>query len=210
MIRVENLMHAFGSREISYPDFEVSASQHFWIIGNSGCGKTTLLHLLAGLRKIQQGSVTVGDQRIQNMKGVDLDKFRGQNIGLIFQKPHLLTSLSVRDNLSTAQFLASKKRDVGRVNSVLHELNLSALISSKPNQLSQGEAQRVAIARAVINKPKVILADEPTSSLDDENCSKVLDLMIKEANIYGATLIVVTHDQRVKDQIANGIKLEAL
>ena len=207
MLKVENLKYSFGQEKLVYPDFTINDAQPFAILGNSGSGKTTLLHLMAGLRKSQEGIVKIGDTDITGLSGSELDSFRGQNIGLIFQQAHLLSALTVRENLLAGQYFAGKKQQVSRVDEVLKELNLSHKALAKPVNLSQGEAQRVAIARAVINKPSIILADEPTSSLDDENCSQVLKLLIDEAKQYNASLIVVTHDQRVKDRINNGINL---
>ncbi len=207
MIAVEGLRYSYGQNSMTYPDFKVEQGANFAIIGNSGSGKTTLLHLLSGLRKSQEGKIAIDDTDITTLENRVLDQFRGKRIGMIFQQAHLLSALTVQDNLLAGQFFAGVSQRVERVREVLEELNLIDRAHSRPNQLSQGEAQRVAIARAVLNKPSVIMADEPTSSLDDENCAKVLKMLIDEAQQYNASLIVVTHDQRVKERIEDGINL---
>lgn len=207
MIRVEGLKYSYGQNSIVYPDFQVLEGNNFAIVGNSGSGKTTLLHLISGLRQCQEGSIFINETDISTLAVRELDQFRGKKIGLIFQQAHLLSALTVQDNLLAGQFFAGVDQRMDRVKEVIDELNLTGKANSKPHQLSQGEAQRVAIARAVLNKPSVIMADEPTSSLDDENCSKVLNMLIDEAHQYNASLIVVTHDQRVKERITDGINL---
>ncbi len=207
MIVVEGLKHSYGSQQIDYPDFEIPADSCFSIIGNSGSGKTTLLHLMAGLIRCQQGKINIDGTSISSLGERELDRFRGSNLGIIFQKSHLLRSLTVSENLLVSQFFSGNTQKIARVNEVLKELNLEEKSSSKPTELSQGEAQRVAIGRAVMNEPKVIMADEPTSSLDDDNCENVLNLLIAEAKHYKASLVIVTHDQRVKEVVKDGINL---
>jgi putative ABC transport system ATP-binding protein len=136
-----------------------------------------------------------------------LDKFRGQKIGFIFQKNHLISALSVEKNLAMSPYLAGLPINSERIEQVLESLGLSEKRKSKVTELSQGQAQRVAIARAVLNKPSIIFADEPTSALDDKNCYKVIELLLNVASQNQSTLVVATHDQRLKDKISNQIKL---
>ncbi len=136
----------------------------------------------------------------------EMDKFRGNNIGLVFQKSHFVNSLSVIENLQLAQYLSNKK-DSKRIESILNNLGIIDKSNKKPNQLSQGEKQRVSIALAIVNSPKLILADEPTSSLDDKNCDNVIKILKKQASDFGAQLIVITHDSRLKKHFNKSIEL---
>lgn len=181
--------------------------EHWLLQGESGSGKTTLLHILTGLLKPGKGEVVINETSIYQLPGAKLDQFRGKHIGLVFQRPHLLKSLTVFENLLIAQSFAGLKRDTDRVHQVLSSLNIADKLSNYPGQLSQGQLQRVAIARAVINKPGLIMADEPTSSLDDKNARAVLDLLIDQAELNEATLIIATHDNRVKERIEKSYSL---
>ena len=208
MIRLRNLSYSYdATKTIHFPDWEVGQGAHSLVLGESGGGKTTLLHILAGLLRFSEGEVRVADTNFSELRGHKMDVFRGKNIGLIFQKPHLLPALTVLDNLLLAQYMAELPQDKKRIGEVLEILHLAGRLHARIYELSQGEAQRIAIARAVLNKPKVLLADEPTASLDDSNSKKVLDILTEQANLHGATLIIATHDQRVKDRFAIQLKL---
>lgn len=196
-----------GQSPIYFPDFEVNPGVPLLILGQSGSGKTTLLNLLAGLLSPKTGSIHLGGTEISSLSGQTLDRFRGQHLGIVFQKPHLITALTVRQNLDLVSFFSKKK---GRsADELLQELGLSHKANAKVTVLSEGEAQRVSIARALANAPELILADEPTSSLDDENAQKVIQLLLDQAIKINAALIIVTHDQRVKNQISNYIEVKA-
>lgn len=211
MISTKDLRYSYNSNtQIEFPDWQLGADQHSLILGNSGCGKTTLLHLLGGLLKPEEGKISINDTIINELPNNQLDHFRGRNIGFIFQKPHLVRALNVEDNLYLAQFLAGLKRNNTRVEDVLNHLNIFEKRKSKVYELSEGQAQRVVIARAVINKPTLILADEPTSSLDDENCEKVIKILEDQAEESKSTLVIATHDQRLKDIIPNKLNLSKL
>jgi ABC-type lipoprotein export system ATPase subunit len=197
-----------GQAMSSFPDLRVNAGESLLILGKSGSGKTTLLNLLAGLLSPASGEVIVDGVVLSSLSGQQLDLFRGKNIGIVFQKPHLISALNVRQNLELAHFFSKKK---GReIKALLGELGILDKAESSVLTLSEGEAQRVSIARALANEPKVILADEPTSSLDDENTEKVVLLLQQQAAKIGAALIIVTHDQRVKNHIANYIEVKGL
>lgn len=155
----------------------------------------------------KEGSLEVSGENLSGKSKSKLDRFRGENIGIVFQKPHLVRSLSVKENLTLSQYLGQKKTDSKRADEVLKRLGIKELANRKIHQISQGQAQRVSIARAVINSPKLLLADEPTASLDDENCKKVIDLLKSQAEETGATLIVATHDHRVKSEFKNQLAL---
>ena len=183
---------------LTFPDWQVAPGAHCLLLGNSGSGKTTLLHLLAGFLKPTTGRVVVGDQNLSTLSEAQLDRYRGRSIGLVFQRPHLIASLTVTQNLQLAQYLAGLPSQPDLIAETLATLQLTHRSHARPATLSQGEAQRAALARALLNRPRVILADEPTSSLDDDNCNRVLDLLRQQAERYEATLIIATHDQRLK------------
>jgi putative ABC transport system ATP-binding protein len=192
---------------IKFPDLQLPNNEKQLILGQSGKGKTTFLHLLAGILSPIAGSVILGNTDITRLNSRAIDRFRGTNIGLIFQRSYFVKSLSVKDNLLLAQKLAGKSEDMGRIRAVLQQVDVLDKLNKLPTQLSIGEQQRVSIARAVINEPTVILADEPTSALDDFNAERVAELLENTAHLYGANLIVVTHDQRLKKRFKNVLEL---
>lgn len=193
-----------------FPDIDIQQGAHYLILGASGTGKTTLLHLLSGLLVPKKGSIFIQDKNISTMNGAVLDQFRGKNLGIVFQVPHFLTALTVSENLEIAQKLPGNTIDKSRIKTVLSRLNLGDKIHAYPQQLSQGEKQRVSIARAIINQPAVIFADEPTSALDDENCVEVTKLLKQTAEENNATLVIVTHDNRLKEEFENKIILDKI
>lgn len=207
MLQINNLQHSYGDTSIQYPDWEVEEGNHALILGNSGCGKTTLLHLIGGLMQPSSGSLRIAGQDLSQISSRKLDHFRGENIGIIFQRPHLVRSLTVKENLLLAQLLGKRETTSKLAEETLDQLGILSLKDRKIHQISQGQAQRVSIARAVINKPKLLLADEPTASLDDENCERVIELLKSQAEQTGSTLIVATHDQRVKSEFQNQLTL---
>ena len=208
MIRVKDISFAYkGSDSLSFPDFEYAQGEHALVLGQSGCGKTTLLHLLAGLLTADKGSIDIAGSNLSNLNGGALDKFRGQNIGVIFQKPHFVKAIRVDENVMLAQKLGGGKADKAKAHSILETLGLGHKLNSKVTDLSEGEKQRVSIARALVNEPKLILADEPTSALDDTNCEAVIKLLKEVSEKSNSTLLIVTHDNRLKDQFSNKIEL---
>ena len=190
----------------NFQNIDLKSTENLLIIGNSGVGKTTLMHLLAGLLKSNSGSIKLFDKELSQLSSHQLDSFRKNNIGIVFQRPHFVNSLTLKENLQLAQYIANKK-DNNRIEDILKNLNIFDKSNKKTNQLSQGEKQRASIALAIVNSPKLILADEPTSSLDDTNCSKVIKLLKKQATDFGAQLIVITHDSRLKKHFKKSIEL---
>jgi len=204
MITIQSIQHIYKRGEtLSFPDWTVRQGEYWLMQGNSGSGKTTLLHIVCGLLKPLAGEVHINDTNIYKLDNGQADHFRGRNIGLIFQRPHLVKSLNVLENIMLAQSCAGLPIDKKRIGNVLSSLGMTGKMKSYPAQLSQGQLQRVTIARAVVNKPALIMADEPTSSLDDVHTRSVLALLINQAKENGATLIIATHDQRVKEKITN-------
>jgi putative ABC transport system ATP-binding protein len=192
---------------MQFPDVVCGAQEHLLLLGESGTGKTTLLHLLAGMLRPSAGSIVIDNQEITNLSSRALDRFRGARIGIVFQTAHFVHSLTVEDNLTLPQFLAGNASDKQRARDLLARMNLAHKLSSRPSELSIGEQQRVAIARALMNNPAILLADEPTSALDDKNASQVIDLLEAEARNTGASLIIVTHDQRLKGRFEKRVTL---
>jgi ABC-type lipoprotein export system ATPase subunit len=209
MISVRNLSYQYDgtSRAIQFQDFSIPQGEHGLLLGESGSGKTTLLHIIGGLLRKYSGTVSIQDTALNALSEAALDTFRGRQIGFIFQRNHLISALSVEKNLALSPYLAGLPIERDRIDAVLSSLDLSEKKKSRISELSHGQAQRVAIARAVLNKPSIILADEPTSALDDKNCERVITLLTDVARQNGATLLVATHDQRLKDRISNRIDL---
>ncbi|AUC84273.1 ABC transporter ATP-binding protein [Polaribacter sp. ALD11] len=209
MIQTENLTYQYkkGTTIFSFPNITLDKGESLLILGASGIGKTTFLHLLAGLLKPIKGNVHINNVVLNRLKNNKLDTFRGKNIGLVFQKKHAIQSLNVFDNLKARLLFSNTAINKNKIETLLEELGLSKHKKSKISELSEGELQRLGIALSVIHHPQVILADEPTSSLDDKNCKIVIELLIHKAKQTHANLIVITHDQRIKSCFQNSIEL---
>lgn len=198
VLTIDNLMQRFGERTVLHLSaWSVSRAQHSLVLGASGSGKSTLLHLIAGLLGPSEGSIRIEGKALSEIRGREMDEFRGRHLGIVLQNLHLISALSLRDNLRLAQSLAGRRPEPERIERLLEQVGLSSLTMAKPDLISQGERQRAAIARALVNDPTLLLADEPTSALDDDNARRVIDLLMQQATISGATLIVATHDQRI-------------
>ena len=207
MIKTKDLEFNYDNQVFfKFPNINLKSNEDLLIIGSSGIGKTTLLHLLAGLLNSNSGSIELFGKELNQLSSHQLDRFRKNNIGIVFQRPHFVNSLTVKENLQLAQYIGNKKNN-NRIDSILKNLNILEKSNKKTNLLSQGEKQRASIALAIVNSPKLILADEPTSSLDDSNCSNVIKLLKKQATEYGAQLIVITHDSRLKKHFNKSIEL---
>ena len=208
MIQTSKLSYQYrGGNEMSFPDMAIAQGEHCLILGTSGTGKTTLLHLLSGLLSPKRGSIHIKDTAIEKMSESALDAFRGKHIGIVFQVPHFVAALTVSENLQLAQKLPGNKVDKIKIKQILDQLHLGHKLDAYPSNLSQGEKQRASIARAIINGPAVIFADEPTSALDDKNTTEVTALLQQTAVENKATLIIVTHDNRLKAAFENKIIL---
>jgi putative ABC transport system ATP-binding protein len=191
MIAVRGLEQRYGGQAVLKLDaWDVAAGERWLVLGPSGSGKTTLLHLLAGLLSPSAGTLAVGG-----------------SVGIIFQALHLIGHLSARGNLRLAQYLANAPQDDRRIEETLAALGMADKAARRPAQLSQGERQRVAIARAVVNRPKLLLADEPTANLDDDAASRAVELLLEQAGRHQATLVVATHDSRVKTHFEKTLTL---
>jgi len=209
MFKTENLTFEYkgSNKSFSFPNISLEKREELLILGKSGIGKTTLLHLLAGILKPTYGAVNYDEVNIGALSNSQLDSFRGQNVGLVFQNNHAIKSLSVLDNIKARLHFSKRPIRNSVINELLKELGLEEYKHQKVNQLSEGQLQRLGIALAVVHQPKVIFADEPTSSLDDENCKVVIELLKRQAKHSNANLIVITHDNRIKSLFTKTIDL---
>ena len=191
----------------NFPEIKIAAGESCAVVGPSGSGKTTLLHLIAGLLTPHKGSIEVAGQRIDNLVQRERDRLRGRSIGIVLQQLRLIASLTALENLLLAQRLSGLSVDRSSAKQRLTTLGLGHRIHHRPAALSQGEAQRVAIARALVGRPALLLADEPTSSLDDDNAERVLELLVEQAEQQEAALLVVTHDARIRGRLNHEVEL---
>lgn len=203
MIATKGITYSYRGRStLRYPDISCQPGEALLLTGRSGCGKTTLLHILAGLLTGYEGEVNIANTAINTLRSYKLDAFRGQQIGIVFQHAHFIRAITVRDNIMVAA-----KKDCADLDILAESLRIKHLLHTYPSRLSQGEKQRAAIARALINKPAVLLADEPTSSLDDDNAATAIQLLKEQAVACNSALVIVTHDDRLKQAIPNSISL---
>jgi putative ABC transport system ATP-binding protein len=208
MISTKNIRFSYNKeQEFIFPDLYCEAGSTLLITGDSGKGKTTYLHILAGLLSPTSGEINIAATDIVSLSEKRTDRFRGKNIGVVFQKSYFIAALTVLENLEMASWLATGKKHTKRAKKLLAQLDIDNQASKLPSQLSVGQQQRVSIARALINEPKVLLADEPTSSLDDKNAEKVMELLTSLSKEYKAALLIVTHDSRIKEKFINKITL---
>lgn len=208
MISTRKIAFSYGkSAEFAFPDILCREGETLLVTGSSGVGKTTLLHLLGGLLRPASGEITIDGVAINFFSERKLDHFRGQNIGLILQQSHFIEAFSVLENVALASWLATGKERTEKAKQLLAHLDMEMHSHKLPSQLSVGQQQRVSIARALINEPKLLLADEPTSSLDNENAFKVADLLEGLAKEFNTALVIVTHDSRLKERFSNQISL---
>ena len=209
MIHVERLRFGYeGGEDVLQLDaFDLPAANNVLVVGPSGCGKSTLLHLIAGLLLPVDGRVVVAGQDLAALAPSARDRFRGRNIGIVLQQFHLLPTLTTLQNLLVAQSIAGLTADRAAAHATLSALGVDDRVDAYPHQLSVGQQQRVAIARALVNRPKLLLADEPTSNLDDEACASVAELLLDAAQRQGVSLLIATHDSRLKARIPRQLAL---
>lgn len=218
MIDLQQIMFGWPGRPalLDIPALRIMRGERVFIYGPSGCGKTTLLNLIAGIHSAQQGSVILNHEQLSDLSGSQRDRFRADHIGLIFQQFNLLPYLSVQANVELpCQFSAVRRQRAqqraGSVTSaalhLLKELGLAELLQQPVTELSIGQQQRVAAARALIGSPEIIIADEPTSSLDSDNREAFIELLIRECDLNESTLLFVSHDQTLAAQFSRQIDL---
>ena len=200
-LTIESLGHQVsdGQRQrqlLSDLSLTVGPGECIGLMGDSGSGKTTLLNLIAGLEPIQQGQITLAGVELAQASEQQLSELRKKQLGIIFQQYNLLSSLSVQDNIAFSARLAGRY-DTALCHNLARQLDIHFLLNQYPSTLSGGELQRVAIARAMSAQPKLLLADEPTGNLDDDNSSRVVALLVKLAKSHNTALVLVTHSHNV-------------
>ncbi|MDW5442860.1 ABC transporter ATP-binding protein [Polaromonas sp. SM01] len=211
MISTRQLAYQYaGGPDLRFEDMDVAQGGVLLLRGASGSGKSTWLALAAGLLTPGAGDITVAGQSLKSLGKVAGDAWRAKTIGFLPQKLHLSSALSVFANLAMAQWAAGQAQDERRIAEALTALDVQDLAARKPAQLSGGQAQRVALARAVLLQPQVILADEPTASLDDEAARQAVELLQATAKRYGSTLVIATHDSRVAASLEGQIGFQPL
>jgi putative ABC transport system ATP-binding protein len=200
VVHVESLRHAYGDLVVLDDlGLDIEAGEHVALVGPSGSGKSTLLGLLGGLEPVQEGSVVVGGVELRGLSGRALAEHRRATVGFVFQHFGLLDTLTAAENVALACTLAGAGRGAGRRRAadLLAAVGLTERAGHRPPHLSGGERQRVALARALANRPRLILADEPTGNLDTDSARRVVDLLAALPADTGCTVVVVTHDPEV-------------
>jgi putative ABC transport system ATP-binding protein len=214
-VRIRGLEHEYGTGERRLPvlrgvDLDIEAGGHVALTGSSGAGKSTLLALVGGLERPQRGELRVDGEELSRLRGGALSAYRRRTVGFVFQHFGLVQVLTARENLELALALAGLPRPAraARAAALLDQVGLSARADHRPAQLSGGEQQRVAIARALANRPRLLLADEPTGNLDDAASARVLDLLDQMRVERGCTLVVVTHNHAVAERAPRRVRLD--
>ena len=208
LLAIRGLKHSYAAQQVLEKlDIELAQGAHHLLLGPSGSGKTTLINAIAGLLEPDAGSIAIDGEPMTGRPPAARDRLRRDKIGLVFQSLRLVSALTVRDNLRLAGRLSGRPPSDEAIDGLLAQLGIGHRASAKPRSLSQGEAQRAAIARALMGKPRLLIADEPTSALDDDNARNIASLLIDTADRHGSTLLIATHDQRLKALIPRAICL---
>ena len=210
MIKANNIYYSYDKLQVlKVVDLEVKKGEFISILGDSGAGKTTLLQLLGTLEKIQKGTLEINNQNIKNLSEKELNHFRNQEIGFVFQFHNLLPEFTALENICLPGFISGIKKEKveKRANELIEHLGLSNRSNHKPNELSGGEQQRVAVARALINSPSIILADEPSGNLDSKNANILHNLLLNLNKKFQHTLIVITHNNTFADLADRKLKI---
>ena len=199
----ENIIYALNDVSLN-----IEGGEYVAIIGPSGSGKTTLLNIIGGIDKATKGEIIVNDTSITKLSSDKLAIFRRRNIGIVYQSYNLLPVLTARENILMPTWLDGKGLDMEYFNEIINTLGIKDRLDHYPSQLSGGQQQRVSIARALINKPSIILADEPTGNLDSENSKEIIELLRYSAKKFRQTLIIITHDLEVAGKADRIIKIK--
>ncbi len=213
LLRVENLSKSYGKGEAKVEalkniNLRIKKGEFIAIVGASGSGKSTLLHLLGGVDKPTSGNVFINDINIYNLKEKDLAIFRRRNVGLIYQFYNLIPVLTVKENILLPAELDNRKIENEYLEDLLKTLDLKERENHLPNELSGGQQQRTSIGRALINRPSIVLADEPTGNLDSKNSKEIVELLKVSVKKYNQTLIMITHDTNIALQADRVITIE--
>jgi ABC-type lipoprotein export system ATPase subunit len=208
MLKINNLTAGYNDKVIiNVKTFNVYKGKKCLIRGPSGSGKTTLLYAIAGLSEIQSGTISIADTDIYKLSTTERDRFRGEKLGIVFQTLHLVKSLTVFENILLGAFVNNQKQNVIWAHELLTRLGLVDIAHRSAYQISHGQAQRVAIARALLNKPTLLLADEPTSSLDKKSALQVISLLKSLCVEIKTTLLVSSHDDRIENEFDQTLEI---
>ena len=213
MLRLENVRKSFRQPNgetleiLDIPLFEIQEGEQMVLLGRSGCGKTTLLHVIAGIRTVDGGKVVLDGLDLGGLSEAGRDRFRAANLGYVFQTFNLLPGFSALENVLLGMTFARRKRDPARAQDLLNRVGLGHRIKHKPQSLSVGEQQRVAVARALANRPRFLLADEPTANLDTASSAALLDVMLGLNQELGVTFVFATHDLQVVERSRRLIRM---
>ncbi|WP_413569773.1 ABC transporter ATP-binding protein [Bdellovibrio sp. HCB117] len=220
LIEVRDLQYTYpGATQptLKIPEFSVLRGEELFLYGPSGTGKTTLLEMFSGVLKPTQGSLKILGFDFVKMSDADRDAFRAEHMGYVFQNFNLIPYLSVQENIELPLHLSpARKARLGSVDTEMviralcGNLGIGDLLSKKVAELSVGQQQRVAVARALLGKPDLILADEPTSALDTDHREKFLKLMFELADLYGTTVVFVSHDRSMEKLFSRSISLDSI
>ena len=213
LLRVENLSKSYGKGEAKVDalkniNLSIKKGEFIAIVGPSGSCKSTLLHLLGGVDKPTSGNVFINDINIYDLKEKDLAIFRRRNVGLIYQFYNLIPVLTVKENILLPAELDNRKIDKEYLEDLLKTLDLKERENHLPSELSGGQQQRTSIGRALINRPSIVLADEPTGNLDSKNSKEIVELLKVSVKKYNQTLIMITHDTNIALQADRVITIE--
>ncbi len=213
ILKIENLSKTYGKNEAKVEalkniNLSINKGEFVAIVGPSGSGKSTLLHLIGGVDKPSEGRVYINDVDIYNLKEKDLSIFRRRNVGLIYQFYNLIPVLSVKENILLPAELDNRKIDKEYLDDLLKTLGLKERENHLPNELSGGQQQRTSIGRALVNRPAIVLADEPTGNLDSKNSKEVIELLKLSVKKYKQTLVMITHDPNIALQADRVITIE--
>jgi len=211
VLEVSELVVGYGGRAVvRLPALNLSAAEGLLLTGPSGSGKTSLLLAISGMMQPMAGLIGILGVDPATLKPAERDRFRGLNIGFVFQNLNLIAGLTALENVLIGAFAAGVPQDRERATALLAEMGLAAFAGRRAEALSRGQAQRVALARAMLLGPKLILADEPTASLDDQNCEVVGALLARAMSETGAALLVATHDRRLRERFARSVSVEGM
>lgn len=209
-LAVADLVAGYAGKAVTrLPSLSLPKTSSLLLMGASGCGKTTLLLTIAGLARPLSGRVEIAGTDPALLRPDDRDRFRGENVGFVFQNVNLISGLSALENVLLGAFAIRAHQDIERARELLARMGLADKAAQRAETLSRGQAQRVAIARAMLLRPKLILADEPTASLDDENNASVADLLMQAMTETQASLVIATHDHRLRERFPLGILVES-
>ena len=216
MLLLENVKKSYKEANgnnlpiLDIPRFEVASGEQMILVGGSGCGKTTLLHVIAGISCADSGSIRLDGVQISTLSEAGRDRYRAAKLGYVFQTFNLLPAFTAVENVMLGMTFSRGRKDAVRANHLIERVGLAHRGHHKPGHLSVGEQQRVAVARALANRPRLLLADEPTANVDPANQQKIIDLIRETCREEKIALIMVTHSQEVAGQFQRVDRLEEI